>query len=225
MVKRISKEGKAYLKFEATKLNWKPSYTKILYYVQKNLPDSKISELVGMSHQMIALIRNSPYFQEKLNHSLTMYEKRRSERLADIQSSDVTMTKLEKSARSAATILVKALKGDNSITKTQISVAKDLLDRTGYKAKEKMEIETTTKSYSPEEISSAQATILEMTEALDRLSQHGSSYLVSEAGSTEIRGLSIDSINDLDVEVTPADLALETKAEFSEDTLDAHLET
>ena len=204
MSQKTSKTGRVYRKFEATAENWTPQYTKILGFVQKNLPDTKISELIGVSAVTVSKVRRSPYFQVRLDKALAAYEKQRANRLADIQSEDMTMTKLEKSARRAATILVKALKGDTSITKQQIAVAKDLLDRTGYKAVEKQEITHSNKDYTPEEVESARDTMIEMMTSLDELASGSETYVISTPGSSTIKRPVIETVQDTN---TTTDLA------------------
>jgi hypothetical protein len=156
----------------------------MVYWVQKGLSPDAIAEKIGMCAATISRASNMPYFKERLAAAQTAYEKRRSQRLADLQITDKTQSKLERAAQMAATIMIKALRGDSDITRQQVFVAKDLLDRTGYKAKEKIELETHNHNYSPQEVASAQTTLLEMQEILDTLGVTGTHYAISQAGDT-----------------------------------------
>jgi hypothetical protein len=168
--------------FEVTEYNWKPKYTKLIAYVQRGLPDEKLGELVGLSPATVSRIRISPYFKERLNHAMIEYEKKRAKNLANWHDTDKTLGKLEKAAAKAASVLIKSMRGKGDITSQQIASAKDILDRTGYKAREKLDIKQTfERIYSPEEIASAQGTMQEVEHMLGRLSSTGTEYLIRAA--------------------------------------------
>lgn len=163
----------------STAKNWKPLYTKIVGYCARGIPKPEIANLVNLSLSQIYNITGSDYFQERLNKHLQAYETKKAQIKANQEGEDKNLVRLEKMAQKAVTILEKALKGDATISKTQISTAKDVLDRAGYKPKERVEQTVTHHNYSPEEIKSAQVTMIEMSDTLERLSSGGTDFLLS----------------------------------------------
>lgn len=208
--------------FSATRDNWKPEYTQILYWVQKNLPTPEIASRVGLGAITVTRVIASPYFRERLTRAQEAYELKRSNRLADLQATDPIQRKLEKAASKAATILVKALKGAKDVSRQQIFVAKDLLDRTGYKAKEKIEVDTYSHNYSPQEVSSAHTTLLEVQEILHSIGTRGTGYLISRSSlqSTAHTTPSTPSTHS----TPPPEVETSTTDELSDEDFDAEID-
>lgn len=173
--------------------DWQPIHTKILVLVQKGMTPSQICEEaeIGYTANQIKRIIKDPLFRFKL----TQYNKKMDVAIIDRATEEMTRfpevelakNRLAESAEKAARVLLDMMNPKSRLYKTltiherrlMLSVAQDVLDRSGLKNVIPEEANRQTRDYSPEEIKSALDNAKELEAIAGRLDGRDSSYVLT----------------------------------------------
>lgn len=167
--------------------SWKPTYTKVLLMVQKGVSVDEIAAEVQLSKKQVFKIQSREDFKQKMQ----AIENKIHDRYAKEVTDDITERKVRKrllrAAVKAADVLCRVVYNRKNIDpeknmahaqlKLQYEAARDILDRTGFKAVEV--IETREREHSLEELESMKKTMLELQSMTERLTHKPNEYLLN----------------------------------------------
>ena len=181
---------------------WKPVHTKILVLVQKGMTGPQIAAEaeIGYTLKQINHIIKDPLFRMKLNQynkkmDVAIIEKAMEE-ISRFPVVALAKDKLAASAEKAANLLLNLMNPKSRMFKNYsihdrrflLTIAQDVLDRSGLKQVITVEEGGKSREYSPEEIRSALDNAKELEEIAGRLDKRGSSYVLSKEQRRESDG-------------------------------------
>ena len=159
-------------------VTWKASYTKIVLFTQKGLPDNEIAKRMSIDPRTIRRVKASPEFQSRLQAFEQDFLKEAAAIEAEKTVSDRARRLLEEKAYEAANILSKLMKRGTSKDRLRFDAAKEILHIAGIKPVEI--VETRERAYSPEEVESAKKTMLEIAGLLQRINDPEDRFMLEK---------------------------------------------
>ena len=158
--------------------NWGPTHNTILLWTYRGKTLPEIAKYLKYSVETVAHVRRSPYFQDKLQAMRNATFEGIAKREVALSTAALSRQALEKAQLTAARKIIKIMRKGTPDQKLQFEAAKDILDRTGLKPVEKIEMHE--RVYTPEEVERAKHTLSEVETIIARMETRDSKFLLAK---------------------------------------------
>jgi len=162
---------------------WRPVYTKVVMLTQRNQSTQQISDETGLSTSMIVWLKKTVAFQQKYDDIVERTRKdirnAVDDRIKHDSALNEAITNFVCSIPDAVETVLRIMKEGTSAERIRYDAAKEILHIAGLKPVE-IKDSSRDRDYTPEEITSALATIRELESITNRLSNKDSEYILTE---------------------------------------------
>lgn len=157
---------------------WRPEFSEVLAYKQTGLTNILIAKKLGKSEGWVSEVVNNPIFKERQKTINDAIKERLSQKLTEkLDNSNVLTQAMDEVVRAvpeAVKMITKLARGGENEDKMRYEASCKILDLAGFKAIER----TVERSYSVEELKSANSVLKETITISERLTNLNSRFVL-----------------------------------------------